>query len=194
MNREGPEKPPPDSRVVRAAIAIILRPAASWLPDVPTGVHPGTTRGSAADWHVLITQRPAGVVKGSAWEFPGGKVEPNEEPRAAVVREVREEIGLAVHPLAALSVVTHAYAHATVQLHPWACAIDRPGATTHNPWPRVEQADMEPRALQVAAARWVGLDTLPVPGFLEANGAIINAATDWAVGWEQPICEHARQE
>lgn len=47
---------------------------------------------------VLITRRQAGEADGGRWEFPGGKVEPGEHWRDAVVREVREELDLEVSP------------------------------------------------------------------------------------------------
>ncbi len=47
-----------------------------------------------ADGRVLITQRPEGKQLAGLWEFPGGKVEPGETPEEALVRELREEIGL----------------------------------------------------------------------------------------------------
>jgi len=43
---------------------------------------------------VLVQQRPAHKHHGGLWEFPGGKVEQGENPRAALVREVAEELGL----------------------------------------------------------------------------------------------------
>ncbi|KPP80794.1 MAG: 8-oxo-dGTP diphosphatase MutT [Oceanicaulis sp. HLUCCA04] len=46
------------------------------------------------DGRVLIAQRPEGKASAGAWEFPGGKVEPGEYPEAAVVRELREELGV----------------------------------------------------------------------------------------------------
>jgi 8-oxo-dGTP diphosphatase len=42
----------------------------------------------------LITQRALSVHQGGCWEFPGGKVEPNETHEAALEREIREELGL----------------------------------------------------------------------------------------------------
>lgn len=53
---------------------------------------------------VLVQQRPAGKQMAGLWEFPGGKVEPNETPEAALVRELDEELGItvaadALHPL-----------------------------------------------------------------------------------------------
>ena len=47
---------------------------------------------------VLIAQRPAGKEHAGLWEFPGGKVEPGESPEAALVRELREELGVTVAP------------------------------------------------------------------------------------------------
>ena len=46
------------------------------------------------DGRVLLTQRPAHKADGGLWEFPGGKVERGETPEAALVRELREEIGI----------------------------------------------------------------------------------------------------
>lgn len=43
---------------------------------------------------VLLTQRPKGTHLENLWEFPGGKVEPGEDPRDTLVRELREEIGV----------------------------------------------------------------------------------------------------
>ena len=47
---------------------------------------------------VLVQQRPAGKQMAGLWEFPGGKVEQAETPEAALVREVREELGITIAP------------------------------------------------------------------------------------------------
>lgn len=49
-----------------------------------------------ADGRVLLQQRPQGKAMAGLWEFPGGKVEPGESPEAALVRELREELGIDV--------------------------------------------------------------------------------------------------
>ena len=46
------------------------------------------------DGTILIGQRKRGGRHPLKWEFPGGKVEPGEEPRAALARELREELGI----------------------------------------------------------------------------------------------------
>jgi 8-oxo-dGTP diphosphatase len=43
---------------------------------------------------VLLSRRPEGRAHAGLWEFPGGKAEPGEEPRAALVRELKEELGI----------------------------------------------------------------------------------------------------
>lgn len=49
-----------------------------------------------ADGRVLIAKRPEGKQLGGLWEFPGGKVDPGERPERALIRELEEELGIAV--------------------------------------------------------------------------------------------------
>jgi 8-oxo-dGTP diphosphatase len=60
---------------------------------------------------ILLAQRPKGKSFEGMWEFPGGKIEPNETPEAALVREAEEELGIVLHPerLLPLHFVSHAY-------------------------------------------------------------------------------------
>ena len=46
------------------------------------------------DSRVLLQRRPDGKQMAGLWEFPGGKVEPGERPEAALMRELREELGI----------------------------------------------------------------------------------------------------
>ena len=43
---------------------------------------------------VLLSQRPEGKEMAGLWEFPGGKVDPEETPESAIVREIKEELGI----------------------------------------------------------------------------------------------------
>ena len=63
-----------------------------------------------ADDRVLIAKRPEGKQLAGLWEFPGGKLDPGERPEDALIRELREELGISVKPpcLAPLSFASHA--------------------------------------------------------------------------------------
>lgn len=64
------------------------------------------------DGRVLIARRPAGKPMAGLWEFPGGKIAPGETPEAALIRELREELGIdtAESCLAPFTFASHAYA------------------------------------------------------------------------------------
>ncbi len=64
-----------------------------------------------ADRRVLIAKRPEGKSMAGLWEFPGGKVEPDETPEAALIRELREELAVETKEacLAPLSFASHSY-------------------------------------------------------------------------------------
>jgi 8-oxo-dGTP diphosphatase len=64
-----------------------------------------------ADGRVLIAKRPEGKTLAGLWEFPGGKVEAKERPEAALIRELKEELGIDVEQscLAPLTFASHAY-------------------------------------------------------------------------------------
>jgi 8-oxo-dGTP diphosphatase len=64
-----------------------------------------------ADGRVLIAKRPEGKTLAGLWEFPGGKVELNERPEAALIRELKEELAIDVTEtcLAPLTFASHAY-------------------------------------------------------------------------------------
>ncbi len=63
------------------------------------------------DGRVLVAQRPEGKTMAGLWEFPGGKVDDGERPEAALIRELKEELGIDVSEacLAPLTFASHGY-------------------------------------------------------------------------------------
>ncbi|MBS0562690.1 MAG: 8-oxo-dGTP diphosphatase MutT, partial [Proteobacteria bacterium] len=64
-----------------------------------------------ADTRVLLARRPEGKTMAGLWEFPGGKLDPGETPEDALIRELREELGIDVAAacLAPFAFASHAY-------------------------------------------------------------------------------------
>lgn len=64
-----------------------------------------------ADGRVLIARRPEGKPLAGFWEFPGGKIEGYERPELALIRELKEELGIDVTEacLAPLTFASHGY-------------------------------------------------------------------------------------
>jgi len=75
------------------------------------------------DGRVLAAQRGPGMSHAGLWELPGGKIEPGESPEAALAREIREELGLAVAVGAHLDTNRHAYPHIVVHLAAYRCTL-----------------------------------------------------------------------
>lgn len=63
------------------------------------------------DGRMLIAQRPEGKAMAGLWEFPGGKIEADERPEDALIRELAEELGIAVREpcLAPFVFASHTY-------------------------------------------------------------------------------------
>lgn len=103
------------------------------------------------DGRYLVAQRPGGSHQGLKWEFPGGKVEPGEDPRRGLEREIREELAFDVEAGDVLDVVSHVYPDRHVILIFYKCRV----------------LGREPRAVECAAFQWVapeellGLDLAP---------------------------------
>ncbi|MES2563557.1 MAG: Nudix family hydrolase [Pseudomonadota bacterium] len=111
------------------------------------------------DGAFLLAQRPQGKVYAGYWEFPGGKVEPNESPTAALTRELHEELGITV--LRAYPWITreYDYAHAAVLLRFY----------------RVTDWSGQMRGRENQRFAWQKIDAMSVSPLLPANGPILSA-------------------
>jgi 8-oxo-dGTP diphosphatase len=107
----------------------------------------------------LIARRPSGTSWGGFWEFPGGKVRPGEEERAALQREMEEELGIRVAVGLKRMVVEYAYPDRTVRLHCFDC--------------RWVGGVLRPCMNQTI--RWVAPEELDSFQFLPADRALIRA-------------------
>ncbi len=118
-----------------------------------------------ADGRVLLAQRPPGKSLAGLWEFPGGKVEPDETPEAALIRELQEELGIDTWAscLAPLTFASHSYDDFHLLMPLFAC--------------RRWQGVAQPKEGQ--ALKWVraaDLYTYPMP---PADRPLIPILRDW---------------
>jgi 8-oxo-dGTP diphosphatase len=65
---------------------------------------------------LLVAQRAPGRTQGGLWEFPGGKLEPDETPEECLRRELREELGIETTVGAFFAESIHRYDHGTIRL------------------------------------------------------------------------------
>lgn len=82
----------------------------------------------------LAGPRPPNVPLAGLWEFPGGKIQAEESPGDAAVRECTEETGLAVRVESSFAVLDHVYEHGTVRLHFFTCVPVDPDQPPREPF------------------------------------------------------------
>lgn len=111
------------------------------------------------DKRVLIALRGEHLHMGNRWEFPGGKVELGETVEQALVRELREEIGISVSAVEPLMVVEHDYPEKSVKLDVW--------------W--VREFAGKPQGCEGQQVLWVSAAELDKYAFPEANETIVSA-------------------
>ncbi len=78
-----------------------------------------------ADGRVLLAERPPGKAMAGLWEFPGGKVGPGETPEQALIREIKEELGIDVtsNCLAPFTFASHRYEHFHLLMPLYLCRV-----------------------------------------------------------------------
>ena len=78
-----------------------------------------------ADGRVLLARRPAGKPMAGLWEFPGGKVNPGETPELALIRELKEELGIDASEscLAAFTFASHRYSDFHLLMPLYICRV-----------------------------------------------------------------------
>ena len=108
---------------------------------------------------VLIARRSSFQPQGGMWEFPGGKIEENETAQAALIRELREELGVEVRTSSHLTDVRYDYPEYSVLLKVFSCF----------------QFDGEPEGMEGQVIEWVAPNRLNDYQFPDANASIVAA-------------------
>lgn len=108
---------------------------------------------------ILIDRRPEKGLLGGLWEFPGGKIEPNETVQECIKREIDEELGIEIAVGEHLITIDHVYSHFRVTLTVHYC----------------RHIDGEPQPIECDEIRWVTLAEIDQFPFPKANSQIIEA-------------------
>ena len=111
------------------------------------------------DGTFLLARRPQGKPYPGYWEFPGGKIEAGEDARAALARELKEELDITVRASTPWITRVFAYTHAIVRLHFF----------------RVTAWDGEPQPLEDQAIAWQRVGMADVAPMLPANAPVLAA-------------------
>ena len=106
---------------------------------------------------ILIARRKEKVPYPLLWEFPGGKLEPSEDPRDCIRREIMEELGIDVEPGEVFDVVYYRYPELPILVIAYRCR-----------WISGQVADLD-----VSEHRWVLPSALPDFDFLPADRPLI---------------------
>ena len=106
---------------------------------------------------VLLNKRKKNTILSGYWEFPGGKVKPNETPAQALSRELFEELGIKIGITDPLDLIEYQYAEHDVVLLPFRI-IDYTGT---------------PRALEGQELMWCSFNRLQNVNILPANRLLI---------------------
>ncbi|MEX2381189.1 MAG: (deoxy)nucleoside triphosphate pyrophosphohydrolase [Opitutales bacterium] len=114
----------------------------------------------------LVAKRSAGKALAGRWEFPGGKVAPGEDPRDALCREIREEMGAEIQVTGVLREVVHHYQSISIRLLPFLVHVQ----------------SGELRALEHEEIRWVSLQELDNLNMADADVAVARELSTLASG------------
>src|SRR5579862_3779101 len=112
-----------------------------------------------SDRRLLIGQRRRGDTSPLKWEFPGGKVKAGESHEEALVRELREELGVNLKKSAAIWRVEHKYAETATAVEVWFYAAE------------IVPAEIRPTVFEQVA--WVLPRELGQYDFLAANRELV---------------------
>lgn len=119
------------------------------------------------DGKLLITKRYDDAHLGGLWEFPGGKLEPNESFEQCLVRELKEELGIEVRVGELVESVTHEY----------------PGKTVHLKFFFCDWHKNEPQPLGCSECKWVRADELKEHEFPEADARLLHRLQNEPALW-----------
>ncbi|MEO6975114.1 MAG: Nudix family hydrolase [Gallionella sp.] len=122
------------------------------------------------DGTFLLAQRPPDKIWAGYWEFPGGKIEPGETPNHALVRELREELGIEVQTAYPWVTRVYTYPHATVRL-----SFFRVTAWSGELHPREGQQFSWQRPLSLTLSPKEEREQVSVAPLLPANGPILRS-------------------